>query len=151
MNHLKMIEAVLAQYEMEPIKCSLEEWLASKSHPRADIITRWVTALESKLYWQSQHQLNDDYGYCCLGVLCSVLQSESKDASAALLTRSATLPPSLAGELGMGTEGRFSSSAANSLPMCLSLTEFNDTYEFTFEEIARFIKEYPYLIFGAYA
>jgi len=37
------------------------------------------------------------------------------------------------------------------LPLCLCLSEFNDTYGFDFKEIARFIKEYPYLIFGAYA
>lgn len=33
---------------------------------------KWVTALRSGEYRQTTGELKDEYGYCCLGVLCDI-------------------------------------------------------------------------------
>lgn len=37
-----------------------------------DLKAKWVAALRSGTYQQTQHQLKDDVGFCCLGVLCDI-------------------------------------------------------------------------------
>lgn len=36
------------------------------------VMKKWVKALRSGEYKQSKNYLNDEFGYCCLGVLCEV-------------------------------------------------------------------------------
>ena len=36
-------------------------------------LKKWIAALDSGEYKQSDSQLQDEYGYCCLGVGCKVL------------------------------------------------------------------------------
>jgi hypothetical protein len=38
----------------------------------------WITALRSGNYNQGKGRLQSEYGYCCLGVACSVLIPEDK-------------------------------------------------------------------------
>src|ERR1022692_3350099 len=40
---------------------------------KREIKLRWIKALESGRYKQTTGCLKDDSGYCCLGVLCNVL------------------------------------------------------------------------------
>jgi hypothetical protein len=42
----------------------------------SEIKEKWINALRSQEYKQSQHYLRDDYGYCCLGVLCDIYAKE---------------------------------------------------------------------------
>lgn len=39
---------------------------------REQVIKRWVKALRSGEYEQTQGELKDNYGFCCLGVLCDL-------------------------------------------------------------------------------
>ena len=43
---------------------------------KLEIKTRWVQALRSGKYQQSQEALKTDTGYCCLGVLCDIVKDE---------------------------------------------------------------------------
>lgn len=46
---------------------------------KKEIAERWVEALRSGAYGQTQQVLNDGKGnYCCLGVLCDVVKDEVK-------------------------------------------------------------------------
>lgn len=42
------------------------------SQPNKENIRKWVNALRSGEYKQTTGLLHNDYGYCCLGVLCDV-------------------------------------------------------------------------------
>lgn len=44
---------------------------------KADIAEKWVNALESGEYKQTRGKLQDQYGYCCLGVLCDLAIQEN--------------------------------------------------------------------------
>jgi len=41
---------------------------------KKNIMKKWVKALKSGKYKQSQNILENYYGYCCLGVLCKVAE-----------------------------------------------------------------------------
>lgn len=43
---------------------------------KPEIKTKWIAALRSGEYQQVQQDLHNDEGYCCLGVLQSVLAQE---------------------------------------------------------------------------
>ena len=40
---------------------------------KKELKERWITALRSGDYVQSQGCLQDQYGWCCLGVLCNIV------------------------------------------------------------------------------
>lgn len=40
---------------------------------KKELKERWITALRSGDYSQSQGCLQDKYGWCCLGVLCNIV------------------------------------------------------------------------------
>ena len=40
---------------------------------KKELKERWVAALRSGDYGQSQGCLQDEYGWCCLGVLCNIV------------------------------------------------------------------------------
>lgn len=42
---------------------------------KKELKERWITALRSGDYSQSQGCLQDQYGWCCLGVLCDIVDS----------------------------------------------------------------------------
>jgi hypothetical protein len=42
----------------------------------AEIKERWVAALRGGLYPQTSGSLRDNFGYCCLGVLCDIVDPE---------------------------------------------------------------------------
>ena len=43
---------------------------------KKEIKARWVAALRSGEYEQSKNFLKGEYGFCCLGVLCDILQDD---------------------------------------------------------------------------
>lgn len=45
-----------------------------------EVKAKWIAALRSGDYKQTQYHLRDDYGFCCLGVLCDIYASEHIDA-----------------------------------------------------------------------
>lgn len=44
-----------------------------------ELRTKWVEALLSRKYLQAREQLCNGEGYCCLGVLCDVINPEGWD------------------------------------------------------------------------
>lgn len=40
------------------------------------VLQQWVQALESGKYKQTKDQLQDSTGFCCLGVLCDIINPE---------------------------------------------------------------------------
>lgn len=50
-----------------------------KKNPYA--ISKWIEALRSGKYKQSQDALHDSDGYCCLGVACDLYLKEHPDAA----------------------------------------------------------------------
>lgn len=40
---------------------------------KKELKERWITALRSGNYKQSQGCLQDQYGWCCIGVLCNIV------------------------------------------------------------------------------
>lgn len=45
-----------------------------------DLVVRWIEALESGRYTQTTGVLHDDNGYCCLGVLCDIVDPTWREA-----------------------------------------------------------------------
>lgn len=43
---------------------------------KAEIAEKWINALESGEYKQTKGKLQDQNGYCCLGVLCDLAIQE---------------------------------------------------------------------------
>jgi len=48
---------------------------------RAEIKDKWVAALRSGEYVRTRETLRDDYGFCCLGVLCDLYIEESQNVT----------------------------------------------------------------------
>jgi hypothetical protein len=46
---------------------------------RTEIKNKWVSALRSGEYKQTFDTLRDNYGFCCLGVLCDLYIDQSED------------------------------------------------------------------------
>jgi hypothetical protein len=48
---------------------------------------KWVEALRSGEYKQTRNYLQDEYGFCCLGVLCEVMGLENTEDDILDITR----------------------------------------------------------------
>jgi hypothetical protein len=46
---------------------------------RKQVIKRWVAALRSRKYKQTQGELHNSEGFCCLGVLCDLARKDGGD------------------------------------------------------------------------
>lgn len=92
---------------------------------------KWLRALRSGKYSQTQERLEDQYGYCCLGVACKILIPKKKQ------------------EIGwyyfFGETPSDQKHAPNWLKNIdydfavktgVALTDLNDNYGYTFEQIA---------------
>lgn len=66
---------------------------------KADLKRKWIKALRSGKYEQGRERLRSPHGFCCLGVLCDIVDpskwSERKLQGFSYLGRIATLPPEL--------------------------------------------------------
>jgi hypothetical protein len=102
----------------------------------AQVKEKWVAALRSGNYQQARNGLKKGGGYCCLGVLCDIVNPDgweningynyyrfggSKDDCA--------LPIPLENEVGLGR---------NSVSACITL---NDTQRQSFDQIADYIEK----------
>ena len=128
--------------------------VSENEQPNKENLLLWVLALESGQYTQARSILamrNPDgtYSYCCLGVLCEVavahgLELEVHEGSEKTYNASYTLPPHEVFEwLGLSRE------IAGLRDILLPRSEFdeepfaaelNDSYGFTFEQIAAAIR-----------
>lgn len=52
----------------------LDKWDGPKMDP--EIKEQWLVALRSGRYQQTKSRLRDETGFCCLGVLCDVIEPD---------------------------------------------------------------------------
>lgn len=103
----------------------------------------WIKALNSGKYEQARGQLRNQYGFCCLGVLCDLYGKEKNVKWTKKLpfyefnTRSGVLPRQVIEWAGL-TEANPLIHYTRRNP---ALAELNDTGK-TFKQIARIIKKY---------
>ncbi len=106
---------------------------------KKDIKRRWINALLSGEYPQTQGHLKDKVGYCCLGVLCDLYlkekggQWESEKYTFHIGTDYALLPAKVVEWSGVDSKSPYADNA--------SLIGENDDGK-TFEQIAELIKKH---------
>lgn len=91
-------------------------------------IKKWVEALRSGKYKQTKHILNNDSGYCCLGVACKVLRKENNIDNLGRLVGVMPVAQNFV-ELTYLSDDFCNKTA-------VYLSELNDKHNFTFNEIA---------------
>lgn len=106
-----------------------------------ELQTKWLEALESGEYDQCKNQLYDkDRGYCCLGVA-----EKLRDPDMHLLERNSEIGTprnQTISELNL-----FSPTGFLKDPNFDSLTDLNDHHDFSFNDIAEYIRENPWRVF----
>ena len=133
---------------------------------------RWIKALRSDKYEQTQNNLRNVNGYCCLGVLCDVIMKETKpeqgweldeDRSAYSLfgAHYGGLPTTYQQMMGLITdEGEIELNLIKNEATAIRLKEYeagtserviltvlNDSGKWSFEDIADLIENEPQAIF----
>ena len=102
---------------------------------KKEIKKKWLTALRSGKYKQTNGALKDKQGFCCLGVLCDVHRIENKKRWAKdfhYYGEALILPTEIINWAGLKSNSPDVSGS--------SLAELND-YGETFEEIADLIEK----------
>lgn len=128
-----------------------------------DLLKRWVKALRSGKYKQTRDVLHDSEGFCCLGVLCDVLNEDvqgqwrwgenGQDFLVAGGASSTDLPFPIVEKYGLKTSevtfhvtdemrAKLPTKLAHA-PSILTFIRLNDTYNLTFDEIADLIEMDP--------
>lgn len=113
---------------------------------RAELIEKWLKALESGEYHQAQGALSVNYGewnqsFCCLGVACVVAKNNGIEKVTDRIIESQTaLPSLLAKRLGISNLGTFIKSIRYRGRTYSDLTQLNDG-GVRFKTIARIIRE----------
>lgn len=110
---------------------------------KKSVMKKWVKALRSGKYEQGIHYLNNGDKYCCLGVLCEVLEIKKvKTHYSPLSSYGENLPltTSLPAE-AMKLSGLKDSVGEITLPKgMVSLVVLNDMRKRSFKQIAAFIE-----------
>lgn len=74
-----------------------------------ELVTKWIEALESGTYSQTKERLHDQRGYCCLGVLCNVVDPSAWTQRASgefqIGDRWMILPDAIAERIGLDPNG----------------------------------------------
>lgn len=110
-----------------------------------EIKQKWIDALRSGKYKQTDSALATLDGYCCLGVACEVFATEARlkksgpdsDGDYSYNGETAYLPPSLAEYMGIDWRGTLLKPVGGKA----TLAELNDEVGYTFEQIADVIEE----------
>ena len=114
--------------------------------------TKWLEALESGEYKQSQYILRDSNNeYCCLGVMCEIAGLPFDDGCYAHSgwKDSQYLPGDFYDKIGLrSSNGQFRDLARHYNTGFSSLTEMNDTLKATFKDIAAYIRHDPHNVFS---
>jgi hypothetical protein len=113
---------------------------------KPEIKEKWLEALRSGEYHQSKNGLYDGVGYCCLGVLCDIHSKETNiqwnpdpnvNGFYRYMGDCATLPTALVEWAGLPDDNPDVVVDDSST----SLSELNDSYDYTFTAIADLIEE----------
>jgi hypothetical protein len=123
---------------------------------KADIKQKWVAALRSGQYEQTEGVLRNNYGFCCLGVLCDLYSQEtgeewwgmgygrfSMHSADNLLPEQVRIWAHLPHEHGqyVAVSKRYDEGERNTVDHNPSLTELNDQWQYDFKQIADVIEE----------
>ena len=123
---------------------------------KADIKAKWVAALRSGQYAQTEGVLRRENEYCCLGVLCDLYAKETgmewfpqKNECFTMHGNDSMLPyevqrwAELPHEHGAYVEVMTNEDGATDPPYPInpSLTELNDRWNYDFKQIADVIEE----------
>lgn len=101
-----------------------------------EIKQKWVEALRSGKYTQSRSRLRSDSGYCCLGVLCDVIEP------AEWRCHTTELSSGIINNWSYGdNETDNYITLRGDMPITQKLIDMNDTEGKTFSEIADYIEE----------
>lgn len=109
---------------------------------------KWVDALRSGEYKQTTETLQDEYGYCCLGVACKVAEQNginvnTDEDNGDISGDSLFSQQDVKNWLGLyDNEGLFETT-----PSKCYLTTLNDTEGLDFDEIADYIEKYSHILF----
>lgn len=109
---------------------------------------KWVDALRSGEYNQTTGTLQDDYGYCCLGVACKValdngVNVNTDEDNGNISGDELSDQKDVKSWLGLyDNQGRFETT-----PKQLYLTTLNDIEGLDFNEIADYIEKYSDILF----
>lgn len=95
---------------------------------------KWIDALRGGSYKQIRGSLHDGYGYCCLGVLCDLV-----DSSWTPIGR--THHHSCGDETGEMLSRSFRENIGLSKDLHDNLIQLNDEDKYSFGEIVHFIKK----------
>ena len=102
---------------------------------------KWLAALRSGEYRQGEGQLrSEDGGYCCLGVLCDVIDPEGwgrDDGEWEWENHLSMLTAEICELMGLTDDGYFSTAVEGRH----SLVALNDSGEYSFGRIADIIEE----------
>ena len=111
---------------------------------------KWLQALESGEYKQTQEDLCLDGKYCCLGVATHMFNPDHqalKDngwyRNQSQVEATATAPEDVKEALKLNSNHGILSDEHE----YESLVDMNDSHKFTFKDIAKFIRENPELVF----
>ena len=111
---------------------------------------KWLQALESGKYKQTQGELCEGGKYCCLGVATHVFNPDHQALKDngwfrdGIVTRFRTAPPDVREALKLRDEhGDF----VHTFDTFDGLVDMNDSGEFTFKDIAEFIRKNPENVF----
>ena len=105
----------------------------------------WLIALESGNYRQTRYRLELNGAYCCLGVAAAVLGAKrtvSSDGYISYEGQTQLLPASVVKKLQLRNEG----GGVKDINLD-SLTYMNDFLDYSFADIADFIRKNPEKVF----
>lgn len=124
------------KYKIIPIKSKLSE-------DQKKNVKEWIAALRSGKYKQGRLRLVDSYDtYCCLGVACNLEPLAQKQEKGFIFPNTDTFnsnfePPR---EWFLEKYGFVHNELVMNKPVRCSLMGLNDTYSFTFPQIARVLE-----------
>jgi hypothetical protein len=123
---------------------------------KADIKTKWVAALLSNKYEQTEGVLRNSYGFCCLGVLCDLYSQETGEewwgmgyGGFAMHGADSVLPEQVRVWAGLPHEHggyvavskSYDEGEETTVYSAPSLTELNDQWNYDFKQIAEVIEQ----------
>jgi len=104
---------------------------------KKEIALKWISALRSGKYKQTNNTLKNSFGYCCLGVLCDISEVSEWDSYNEYENNNMFLPESVKEWAGMSSDvGKFPDSDG---PRYSTLMSKNDSGS-SFNEIADLIE-----------
>lgn len=103
----------------------------------------WINSLRSGEYKQIQGCLKDEYGYCCLGVLCDLFLKFNNEQESSWVDHNFVVDSERGDSVLLDTVQNWAelNSGDPIIGNNLKAIEANDVSELSFEEIANLIEE----------